>query len=900
MSAATTETPGRSRPRTDAQKLKDILNTIRAAGWSLPTFLFNLFRIKKHKPGYGVEDIERDAQHQQMLSSLFNGAAKPTFGSLMDLMYQNAQKIPYRKGDNTIPTGQFRFTSTLSHDTVDHAYPAMTIWAVQLVANLVRAEAETMIQPENGLHLRAAVKSKHDRLRETKAAAATWEAVDGFSMDALQGIAQRHATVLWHIVSSYINPTYENQGQVISVREARRPQHLAHHTIFRVESRLAQSVAYSTVYTTLSQMAEKAMEDLKASLASGVPFLTVGDNVQTYAVQRDHRIGKENKMIKGYAGTVVEMQDVEDNAFDLQELLSCQAKQERKTLSVDMILDDIDFDHQENVSVGDFLQTLIEMVPALSLYKVNIEQWTKVNLTKNQIPPTRKSKVIPLATNSADEMHVQGMKQGLLDFFSVQMGINEETLRNRCFIKSGDGKTFDQLHKLKKYSVSEKGDFQSFRWLVPLLELWHAKWTDLSRVARAHWGKNFPDDPSTLEFAAKITESPSPTDLRKVDFYKGQHIVNLTLNAHILCLWQDYLRTDNLQQYFDAQKEANTLSSFEALLASARVLVRRYGTTTAFQRAHNPEVGDPYAVPEGTPWTRPPVVDGQAATQPPYRSPLENDNIDQLSDLSDPEESALDGDITLANSILFIRNAIWWREMCRAVARGDTGRIWEILKIWIFTFAGSGNPYYSQYLMELYCNFKWEFPPNLRAAILMNWVVNLHGKPGVFIEMDLMQEHFNFWLEEMAQHKGKEFDEPFYRKVLSMNVHHFLRLKDEMEGAVSLKGRTKKHGEPHLKVELNALMKAFKNAEVHRHRSGRNEGFCAVDDFGKGITVLRKDKLKSFIERTTAYSFTNNGARENYEDSDEEGDVDGEAGQQPPPRMILDGSEIITVREDYD
>jgi hypothetical protein len=57
---------------------------------------------------------------------------------------------------------------------------------------------------------------------------------------------------------------------------------------------------------------------------------------------------------------------------------------------------------------------------------------------------------------------------------------------------------------------------------------------------------------------------------------------------------------------------------------------------------------------------------------------------DALSEYSMEEESlpsAAKPDCTLANGILFIRNAIWWLEMCRAVAMGDTGRVWEILKV---------------------------------------------------------------------------------------------------------------------------------------------------------------------------------------------------------------------------
>lgn len=267
-------------------------------------------------------------------------------------------------------------------------------------------------------------------------------------------------------------------------------------------------------------------------------------------------------------------------------------------------------------------------------------------------------------------------------------------------------------------------------------------------------------------------------------------------------------------------------------------------TTQAHKRALFPHEDNPNAVPLGSPWI--------SQEDAEMGEPISEDEEDRLSDLSGTHDNP-GADVTLANSTLFIRNAIWWREMCKAVANGDPGRVWEILKLWIFTFAGSGNPYYSQYLLELYCNFKWEFSPKLRHAILMNWVVNLHGEPGMFIEMDLMQEHFNFWLEDMAQHKGKEFEEPFYRWVLSVNVHHFLRLKDEMENVVFLKARMKKHSAPHLNNELKEIMKHLREAEANCRRPGRHEGFEAVDDFTKGLEILKKEKIRNFVMRTTVY-----------------------------------------------
>lgn len=156
-------------------------------------------------------------------------------------------------------------------------------------------------------------------------------------------------------------------------------------------------------------------------------------------------------------------------------------------------------------------------------------------------------------------------------------------------------------------------------------------------------------------------------------------------------------------------------------------------------------------------------------------------------------------------------------------------------------------------MLELYCSFKWECKPELRDAILQNWVVNRTGEPGHFLEMDLLQEHSNFWLEDLAQHKGKEFDEPFYRQVVSPNVIEFLGLKDEMEEVVALKRRSKLHGVVGPDNELNAGMKKLREEEVNRFRTGRRpKGH--MDDFVQGFETLKKTKVKDFIAKSSIFS----------------------------------------------
>ena len=241
-------------------------------------------------------------------------------------------------------------------------------------------------------------------------------------------------------------------------------------------------------------------------------------------------------MITGLAGTAVEMEDYDPRAFDMNNLIQRQKKQERKKLTTDLILEDIDAQHLENVAVVHFLHCLLNFVPALSPYRQKLREYAASAVSKNQIPRTRRTSITPLATNSANEMIIQGMKEGILDFASTQMGMNKETLNDTASIWSGDGKTFNMLLSLKKMAAMESDDFHSFRWMIPLLELWHTKWTDMSRIVRTHWG--FSDEPNSLATIAGLAECPTPSDMRKVDFYDGAHLINLALDAHLLVCWE--------------------------------------------------------------------------------------------------------------------------------------------------------------------------------------------------------------------------------------------------------------------------------------------------------------------------------------------------------------------------
>ena len=173
-------------------------------------------------------------------------------------------------------------------------------------------------------------------------------------------------------------------------------------------------------------------------------------------------------------------------------------------------------------------------------------------------------------------------------------------------------------------------------------------------------------------------------------------------------------------------------------------------------------------VPAGTHWS-PPVLSSSyrgnelaAGVDPP--------NPEKPSHV---EADKFDGDWVLDNSVLFLEDFGWWIEAAYVIPEGDMGRVNEILKvffgycclfiwsayshlqIWIFTFAGSSNQNYKDYMLKLYCLLRYEASKDLKNAILNNLLVNLMGELGKWIEGDLMQEHYNCWLEDIVMDQSE-------------------------------------------------------------------------------------------------------------------------------------------------
>ncbi|KAJ6448022.1 hypothetical protein C8R45DRAFT_787866, partial [Mycena sanguinolenta] len=562
------------------------------------------------------------------------------------------------------------------------------------------------------------------------------------------------------------------------------------------------------------------------------------DNVQEYCDVWEQGIGRQSQLKVGCAGTWVKLEDHAPGAFDAKPYYDKVALQERKTLTVDGLYDDINWPHLRVVIPIQWTRVLIENYPQLTRLSTELTQMFRSDVALRPKREVRKTKCQPLPSNSERSTELQGMARAVADFDKT-LGINsDEPGKNLQWIR-GDGASYALLLNLSTYS-RPIGSFQN---KITTPEIWHTGATDLNSTAANHYGPATSKDPSSLSKCSNAAGLKRPSNVTKCDYYPTVRNLTLIWTAHVLDCWRILFEADDLDKYFDDLAAHDELPDFSTLLGHAMHLVDRYATQAAIQASLFEDESTDHdrenRVPAGSPWT------------PRNRSAPLPSKVAEDSPQVHKERASFTGDRVLRNSQIFMQDFGWWIEFAHAVPEGDIGRVWEIMKIWIFKFAGSSHANYVNYLLEVYCMLRYEASKDLTNTILDNWLLNIKGELGRHLSGDLHQEHYNKWHEFMMKKHGGEFDDPFYRQTISPNVHHFLQIKEEVESAFDFKHRGQTHTSPSLRDELQLLMKMFKDEEVHLFRARRSLGHAAVNQFARGWLRLDEEKLGAFLTKST-------------------------------------------------
>ncbi|KAJ7696824.1 hypothetical protein B0H17DRAFT_1130828 [Mycena rosella] len=570
----------------------------------------------------------------------------------------------------------------------------------------------------------------------------------------------------------------------------------AHTDIKHILCRFGYSVSDSTARHTLNTLTESSLNDLKAKVRDAIDrgeaeWGKVSDNVQKYAKVHEHGLGLQNELKHGTACTAFCFDNCKPGAFNADDHIARVIKQ------------DIDWTHIDNITNLHFVRVVVAFYPHLNHLSSQISAWFRTALAKHRIHPHKKV-LQALSTNAEQQIQNKGYQAGFFNF-DEQMGIEPDKCDNILSWNCGDGATHAALKRIKLIQATIPNIYCSFRNALSTPETWHTKATDLNSCASNHY-----------EQASIIREH-----------YASQMAYEQSLDK-------------------TGQENAPDCTKF----------------------------------PEGLPWTpskasEPPAAQPDVDINMPGLHNISDDNEDpsiETPAVADPKaarpESAADkdgpkmhkeplrfnGDRVLSNTILFLVEFGWWVELNYVIPEGEVGQVLEIFKIFVFTFAGSSNQNYMCYMLDLYALLEFECSPDLKEVLLNNYLFNLRREIGKFVEGDLMQEWSNRWLQDFSGRGGGDFDDKFYRKTISPNVLHFLKMKENIETAFELKRHSKAHTSPHLRDKTKVLLRLYQDEELHCFRSGRSIGHAAVNQFDRGYQRLEDRKMAEYLECSKEYT----------------------------------------------
>ncbi|KAF7373816.1 hypothetical protein MSAN_00593300 [Mycena sanguinolenta] len=111
-------------------------------------------------------------------------------------------------------------------------------------------------------------------------------------------------------------------------------------------------------------------------------------------------------------------------------------------------------------------------------------------------------------------------------------------------------------------------------------------------------------------------------------------------------------------------------------------------------------------------------------------------------------------DAMFENSMLYNRDSLLYLLLVSLMKAGDIGHVILVFRIWaVMMQSPKTMPKYADAFFETLNRIK-TYDPVLQRFFLHNWLVNLTGLAFRFKEVDLLQEHQNFWAKIVYNAKG--------------------------------------------------------------------------------------------------------------------------------------------------
>ncbi|KAK7029172.1 hypothetical protein R3P38DRAFT_3314713 [Favolaschia claudopus] len=377
-----------------------------------------------------------------------------------------------------------------------------------------------------------------------------------------------------------------------------------------------------------------------------------------------------------------------------------------------------------------------------------------------------KTEQYPLPAMHEDESSIDGTIR-VYNQILQNLGLTDDDLEaHGLMFADGDLLTNSLVDKIESARRNSEEPIAGMKATIRRFGLFHAKMAGCRMVINEHWGKPNSLWPGSLwwEHTQLLKRKPISAGwkAKKATPWKPSHeLLQISLAAHVKDGFRIHCGAGDLEAW--------------ALSASAS--------------------------------------DFNAVAEQVFRKLFTTEAVDNLR--SHPER-----DITHENVVLLNRDALFYIEFVSAIKKGDIGRVINILQVWMVMMrAPKTMPKYADAIFETLRRID-RYDPVLKRFFLHNWLVNLTGRPFSFKEIDLLQEHQNFWAKIIYNAKGSNRS---WHWLAMISVCIFI-LRDTMrtvQKAFNITNYGDRHTVPDMSNEIQTLADALEEEKLQQYISTR-------------------------------------------------------------------------------
>ncbi|PPR00907.1 hypothetical protein CVT26_015517 [Gymnopilus dilepis] len=551
----------------------------------------------------------------------------------------------------------------------------------------------------------------------------------------------------------------------------------ASRSLFNVLNHAGLCLSYSSAMDKIRAMGRERQAKMRRLVRSNT-CMVIWDNINIAFRVNEQRQTSKNHFDNGTTATLIPLFDVPFGSLPLSVLPPRETR--RHTFNIEP--------HKDLLPTGQQIMELQTIMLwhirdiFLSAYPQIRLRFKDLNLDPPSVLsiPVHKTEQYPLPAALIDESTIDGTLDVINHIFFRTLELTEDDIKKHGpFLSAGDQLT----NALTDSASASRRDDKSLvdspgKFLKPQIGLFHAKVAGARCTANEHWG---------------VPNSKSPWSLWRMNTLLGRKAIIAGWKAKQLPPFRPIM-----ELMLQLTLPANILDGFR-LYCPGGDLDKWAAKLRSYEELVN-------------------------VSQAVFENLFSARRVTKLRQLAKR-------DVPLENIILFNRDALILLALTAAVKRGDVGTVINVLGHWMVMFRGTSKmPKYADALFHTLMDLK-AMDPGVRHAYLMNWLANLSGKINGFKEMDLLQEHQNFWLKIIYNAKGSNRSWEWLAMV-SVSIFALREVIRQVQTNFQTPHNSNSHTSPSTKSDQKVVRDYLKEQDIQTYTPDRlnNEWATPVRD----------------------------------------------------------------------